>query len=141
MSKSNSAVKVNTVLQYCYHNQKGDLSNKYEVILSNLSDAAVAKLAAIGIEAKTREERPDWGQYISVKSNYPISITDQEGQEIDPSIKIGNGTKAIALVDSYEWSFKKKSGISPSVNGIVVTELVEFETKESILLNSKEEAV
>lgn len=121
-------VKVRATLQYCYHNRKADLSNKFEVTLANLSDAATAKLGEMGIEVKTSEKHPEWGNYIIVRSNYEIPLTDSNGEELGEDVKVGNGSKAEALVDSYEWAYKKKTGVSPSVVGIVVTDLIRYES-------------
>jgi hypothetical protein len=39
---------------------------------------------------------------------------------------IGNGSRVVASVGSYDWEFKGKKGTSPSLKRLVVTDLVEF---------------
>jgi hypothetical protein len=47
-----------------------------------------------------------------------------DGDEITEDI--GNGSKAKALVGSYDWTYKNKKGVSPSLIKLVITDLVEY---------------
>jgi hypothetical protein len=53
---------------------------------------------------------------------------DESGNPV--TALIGNGSRAIATVGSYEWTFKNKTGVSPALRKIVITELVEVARKE-----------
>lgn len=115
------AVKLKATLFWCQHNKVNDMSGKYQIDLCQLSDAAVQALEEMGIEVKEKDEL---GKYITCKSNKPIKVLDTDGDEINEDI--GNGSKAKAVVSCYEWKYKNKKGISPSLKKIVVTEHVEF---------------
>ena len=115
------AVKIKATLFWCQHNRVNDMSGKYQIDLCELSDAAVAALEGIGIDVKQKD---GLGRYITCKSNKPIKVVDTDGDEIDEDI--GNGSKAKAVVSSYEWKYKNKKGVSPSLKKLVVTEHVEF---------------
>ena len=129
------AVKLKATLFWCQHNKINDLSGKYQIILGQLSDAAVEALEEMGINVMEKEEM---GKYITCKSAKPMRVHDVDGDEINEDI--GNGSKAKAVVTSYEWKYKNKKGVSPSLKKIVVTDLVEY-TKGSggaVTLNDDE---
>lgn len=98
-----------------------DLSGKYQVNLCDLSDPAVQALTEMGIEVKEKEGQ---GRYITCKSAKPMKAFDEDGQEIEEDI--GNGSKAKAIISSYEWKYKNKKGVSPSLKKLVITNLVEY---------------
>ena len=57
----------------------------------------------------------------------PVTAVDADGKEIEGSV--GNGSKIRLTVAPYKWSFKGKSGVSPSIIGkLVVTELIKYES-------------
>lgn len=129
------AVKLKATLFWCQHNKINDLSGKYQIILGQLSDAAVEALEEMGINVMEKEEM---GKYITCKSAKPMRVHDVDGDEINEDI--GNGSKAKAVVTSYEWKYKNKKGVSPSLKKIVVTDHVEY-TKGSggaVTLNDDE---
>jgi len=121
-------VKVNCTLHWAFLNKPADMSGKYEVILGNLSDAAVTNLTGAGINVKTREDRPEQGRYIVCRSTHPIVAYDESGGEI--KALVGNGSRATAVVGSYEWAGKTKKGVSPSLRKLVVTNLIEVQRKD-----------
>ena len=98
-----------------------DMSGKYQVNLCNLSDAAVKALEELSISVLNKE---GMGNYITCKSNTPIKAFDLEGEEIKELI--GNGSKAKAVVNPYEWAYKNKKGVSPSLKKLVITDLVVY---------------
>ena len=102
---------------------KNDMSDKYQVDLGNLSDKATMALEEMGIDVKNKEGQ---GNYITVKSANPIKAFDDNGIVIDPNVKVGNGSKAKAALSFYDWTYKAKSGRSPSLIKLMVTELIEF---------------
>lgn len=115
-------------------NKINDLSGKYQVNLCNLSDAAVEALEGMDIEVREKE---GMGKYITCKSAKPMKAYDTDGDEITEDI--GNGSKSKAIISSYEWKYKNKKGVSPSLKKLVITELVEYgEGKGGSSLNDDE---
>ncbi len=96
-----------------------DMSGKYQVDLTQLSDGAVNALEAQGITPLYKEDR---GNYITCKSSRPIYAFGADGESLR-GIAIGNGSEAVAIVKPYEWTFKGKVGVSPSLEKLVITAL------------------
>lgn len=104
-----------------------DLSNKYQVDLCNLSDAAVDKLQSVGLAIHSDpEKKAEQGNYVTAKSAYPIEAVNTAGDKLD-GIEVGNGSKARAVVRPYDWNFKGKQGTSLGILKLVVDDLVIFE--------------
>ena len=120
-------VAIHTTLYWASLNNKNDLSGKYQVDLGNLSDAAVMALEGIGIDVKNK---PDLGNYISCKSTTPIKAVDEQGIALNPETLVGNGSKA--AVSFYDWTHMNKSGRSPSLVKLMVTDLVEYGNSANI---------
>ena len=100
---------------------------QYTINLSNLSDKAVTALKELGIKVLNNpEKREAEGNYITCKSNYKIDAFDQDGELVDGSKKIANGSKATAIVSSYEWEYRGKKGVSPSLKKLTITNLIEY---------------
>lgn len=116
------AVKVKADIMWAYLNKPNELSGKYQVDLCNLSDKAAKALEEMGLEIKQKEGK---GNYITCKSTRPIVAFDDGGSAIDGGI-LGNGSKAVALVGSYEWAYQRKKGVSPALRKLVITELVQY---------------
>lgn len=116
------AVKVKAEIMWAFLNKPNEMSGKFQVDLCNLSDKAVGALEEMGIEVKTKEGK---GAYITCKSKRPIIAYDDGGTVLEGDI-LGNGSKAAAVVEPYEWAFKGKKGISPSLKKMVITELVPY---------------
>jgi hypothetical protein len=124
MQKEIKPLKIKAEIMWAYLNERNELSNAYQVDLCNLSKAAVDALADLGIEAKHKEDK---GFYITGKSkNFPIEALRTDGSRIPESTKVGNGSKATVVVAPYEWKFKNKKGVSPSIKKLVINELVEY---------------
>ena len=127
-------VKVKCKIFWCFHNKPAAMSGKYESVLTNLSQDAVKVLQDDEITVRTREDRPEWGSYIVVKSKLPLNVEDSEGNKIDKPI--GNGSEGIAVLGSYKWSYgQNKDKKSPSLNLLVVTDLKEYETMAEFVKN------
>jgi hypothetical protein len=101
------------------------MSGKFQCDLANLSDKAVQALEAIGLEPRKREDKPEKGWFLTVKSNYAIQPYDKEGNEIKDTV--GNGSKAVALIKPYSWTWKNKNGVSASLAKIVITDLIKYD--------------
>ena len=125
MAKEAKFVRLAATIEWAFLNRPNEMSGKYEFDACNLAPKAVEALESIGIEVKVSEKRPEKGQYIKCRSSRPIKVIDQEGDPVDPET-VGNGTKAILVIGSYDWKFKGKKGTSPTCRKFVITELVEF---------------
>ena len=116
------AVKVKAEIMWAFLNKPNEMSGKFQVDLCNLSDKAVGALEEMGIEVKTKEGKC---AYVTCKSTRPIAAYDDGGSLLEGDI-LGNGSKAAAIITPYEWSFKGKKGVSPSLRKMVITELVPY---------------
>jgi hypothetical protein len=117
-------VKLNAEIKWAFFDKVSEMSGKYQVDLTNLSDSAVKALEAMGVSVRQREDKPENGWYVTVKSNNPIKPVDEKGNHI--TAIVANGSKATALVSAYQWTWKNKSGVSPSLMKIVITDLKEY---------------
>ena len=123
----NKRVKMKCDIYWAQLSKKNEMSDAYQVNLCNLSDAAVKALEDMGVSVQENaEKKPEMGKYITCKSQKPIKAYDEDGQEIDSDVAIGNGSKAKVMVSAYEWSYKNKKGISPSLAKLVITDLIEY---------------
>lgn len=118
-------VKIQAEVQWAFFDKVNDMSGKFQCDLANLSDAAVKALESIGLAPRKREDKPEKGWFLTVKSNYAIQPYDNNGAEIKDIV--GNGSKAIALIKPYSWKWKNKEGVSASLAKIVITDLVKYE--------------
>jgi hypothetical protein len=118
-------VKIKATVYWASLNRKNELADAYIVDLCNLSDKAVAALEDMGISVQENaEKKPEQGRYITCKSQRPIKAFDTDGDEINEDV--GNGSKAVCMIGAYQWSFKAKKGVSPSLAKLVITDLVTY---------------
>lgn len=115
-------VPVAATLYWPFMHRVNDMSGKYQVDLAQLSDKAVTALEMAGLSVSNKGD--DRGNYITVKSTYPIE-PEFKGDKVDSAI-IGNGTKATVAVGSYDWEFRGKKGRSPSIKKMLITEVVTY---------------
>jgi len=109
-------------LYWVERNKLNKFSNKYQVQLGNLSDKAVEAIEEMGIAPSNKGD--DRGFFITMKSNNPMRLTDENGVEIPEDVLIANGSEAIAVVGYYDWSVG--TGRSPSMIKMKVTNLIEY---------------
>jgi len=117
-------VKIQAEVQWAFFDRVNEMSGKFQCDLANLSDVAVKALEEIGLAPRKREDKPEKGWFLTVKSNYAIQPYDKAGNEVKDTV--GNGSKAIALIKPYEWKWKNKNGVSASLAKIVITDLVKY---------------
>ena len=115
------AVKVKADIMWAYLDKVNDMSGKFQVDLCNLSDKAADALQDIGLEVKFKDGK---GKYITCKSTRPIHVYDDGGSQIEA--QVGNGSKGVALVGTYSWSYQKKQGTSPALKRLVITDMLEY---------------
>ena len=106
------------------------MSGKYQVDFGKLDKATVKQLKGIGIDVKKdapKEDKPDRGMYITGKSNYPIKVVFKQGVEVVGSDAIGNTTTVNAKINSYDWTFKGKSGVGVGLSKVQIVTLSKYE--------------
>lgn len=103
--------------------KENEMSGKFQVDISNLSDNAVRALEDMGIEVKNKGD--DRGFFVSCKSKHPIRAYDTSGNELK-DVLVGNGSDVTCTISAYDWTFKNKKGRSPSLIKLVVTNLISF---------------
>lgn len=129
MQENIKPLKIKATVMWAFLDQRNEMSGAYQVDLCDLSKAAVQALTDMGIDVKHKDER---GYYITAKSkNYAIEALTPDGGRIPEGVKIGNGSKATAIVSAYSWTFKNKKGVSPSVKKLVITDLIKYIGKSS----------
>tara|TARA_R110002126_G_scaffold52711_3_gene143080 strand:- start:963 stop:1385 length:423 start_codon:yes stop_codon:yes gene_type:complete len=126
MTNEKKKLKIKCDIYWAQLNKMNEMSGAYQVNLCNLSDAAAEALEEMGLSVnQDSEKKADMGKYITCKSkNKPMKAFDVDGDEITEDI--GNGSKAKALVSTYDWTYKNKKGVSASLIKLVVTDLVEY---------------
>ena len=116
------------------------LSGKYQVDLSNLSKDAVKTLMEMGINVKNDSKKPDQGFFVTAKSKlYPITAVDDTGNII--KAKIANGSKAVALIKPYAYTFQGKKGVGVGVSKLIIKQLIEYRPEGVNLADLEEEAL
>lgn len=119
--------KLKATMMWSNLHHVNEMSGKYQVDLSNLSAKAIEELAKDGITASESHKAGDErGVYITCKSTYPILAYYEDGSEVPSNIQIGNGSLAVATIKPYEWNFKGKTGVSPTIVRLTVTKLIEY---------------
>lgn len=116
-------VKIKADIMWAFLDRKNDMSGKYQVDLCNLTDPAVQALESMGLAVRFKDGK---GNFITCKSNNTIIPHGKDGDTLE-GVAIGNGSKAVALVGAYEWSWKNKQGVSPSLKKLVIEEIVSYE--------------
>ena len=131
----NDLLTIKGTVFWAFLDTRNQMSGDYQVDIGQLSDAAVKALEGMGIEVKHKDQM---GYFITCKSkNFPIVPIDSDGDTIE-GIKVGNGSKCVAVLDTYEWEFKKKKGVSPSLKKLKITELIKYEAEDAIDVDEDE---
>lgn len=130
-------IKLKAEVMWANLDVRNEMSGKYQVDLCNLSPAAAQALRDMGIDVKSKEDK---GDFITCKSNNPIRAYDTSGNELD-GVMVGNGSKAIAVIGSYTWTFKNKEGVSPSLKKLVISELVQYEDSDIVSVDDDDDVL
>lgn len=118
-------VKLKADVYWAKLTRKNEMADAYTLDLCNLSDKAVAALEDMGISVlENQDKKPEQGKYITCKSQRPIKAFDEDNNEIEDDV--GNGSKAVCMIDTYNWTYKNKKGVSPSLVKLVITDLVSY---------------
>lgn len=129
MADNQKPVKFRATAMWANLSEVNEMSGKYQIDLIKLSPAAVKALEGLGLEVRKGEgKKEDYGFFITCKSTKPIRLYDADGEEVHT--KLGNGSEVVAVVGSYEWSWKNKKGVSAALKKLTVTNLVVYEAGE-----------
>jgi hypothetical protein len=124
-------VTIKATVMWCNHNKINEMSSKYQLELTNLSDNAVKALEGIGLEVRKREDKPEKGFYITCKSVRQMDkIFDKTGASLI-DVAIGNGSTGTAVVGTYDWAFKNKKGLSASLIKMTIDNLVAYDAEDT----------
>jgi hypothetical protein len=124
-------VTVKATVMWCNHNKLNEMSNKFQLELTNLSENAVKALESLGMEVRKREDKPEKGFYITCKSVRQMDkIFDKTGASLI-DVAIGNGSSGTAVVGTYEWAFKNKKGLSASLIKMTIDNLVAYDAEDA----------
>lgn len=121
MDKS-QPITLKGTLYWVERNKLNKFSDKYQIVLGNLSEKAVAALDDMGIAAANKGDEKDY--FITMKSKNPMRVTDDQGVEYDSDVMIANGSEAVCVVGYYDWSVG--TGRSPSMIKCKVTKMIEY---------------
>ena len=128
--EARKSVKVKAKVMWSFHNKPNDLSEKYQIDLCDLSDAAVKVLEEeLNLEVKNNPEKPEHGNYVVCKSIMPLKVLDSDGNSLQ-DVAIGNGSTGVAFLTSYDWtskSNKQKNGTSATLKKMIIDNLVIYE--------------
>lgn len=144
------AVLKNVTLYWANLVEPNEMSGKRQVNVGNLTDEHISILTGeLGIDSNqirepkqfSEKDDPDGtkqraadeqGRFIVLKSGRPVKVVTGSKKELnDEQIKkIGNGSVANVQVNSYEWDFKGKSGVSGGLQGIQLIKLIEYAGKD-----------
>lgn len=116
------------VLYWANVHTPNDMSGKFQVDLTNLSDERINWLEDQGINVRTKENLPEMGTFITAKSQYPILTVDTSGKIMEDLL--GNGTVADIIFDTYSGKNKFGTYAGVSVKKVVVKSLVPYASKE-----------
>jgi len=103
--------------------EKNEMSDKYQVDVSQLSEEQVDRLEELGISVKNKGD--DRGYFVTAKSSkFAPRVEDADGfQMTDP---VGNGSKVTFIIKPYDYNFKGKTGVGVGLSKARVDELVVF---------------
>ena len=119
------AVLKNVNIMWADTKEVNDMTDKYQVDCTHLTDEQIAQLEKDGLEIKECDKEGDKnrGKYITARSNYPIRVVDNAKRELD--VNLGNGTIANVAYNAYPWTFKGKKGVGMGCQALQVLKLVE----------------
>jgi hypothetical protein len=131
-------VTVNAEIMWASLQEVNRMSGKFQVDLCQLSNAAVEALEMMGLSVRNKEGQ---GDFVTVKSKYPIRIYDTDSKEIT-GVLVGNGSKGKAVLSYYDWkSPAGQAGRSPEMYKLVVTDLIPYGNKEEYVEVDMDEAL
>ena len=122
--KDRQAVVTGVLVWPCL-TKPAEMSGKHEVVVTQLSDSDAKTLAALGLETRTRPDKPDYGSYITPKSGRPPLVVDwnKNALPVERVESIGNGTKAKVAIRAFDYDYNGKKGTGAGLQAVQVLEL------------------
>ncbi len=131
---------VTGIAQWANLAKPNDLSEKYQIDVCHLSEADVKQLEKQGVtnvheETSRADDKEPRGHYITMRSNAvsktgkilpPPDVVDAKKKPLPRDVWVGNGSKVNVVYDTFDWTYKKKAGISAGLRIVQVIELVEY---------------
>ncbi len=126
--QNHNSLKIEATAFWFSFLEKNEMSDKYQVDISELSEAQVDRLEGMGVNVKNKGD--DRGYFVTAKaSKYPPRVDDVDGFTMkDP---VGNGSKCTFIVRPYDYNFRGKSGVALGISKARVNELVRFESADT----------
>ena len=121
-----SKITIKGSVQWANLEVRNEMSDKFQVDLCGLSDKAVEAIEEQGMTVHYKEDDKQKGSFITCKSNRPIPVSDADGAVVDGRV-VGNGSLFIATINPYDWQFKGKAGVSPSLSKLIITDLALYD--------------
>lgn len=121
-----TSVVVSGVAYWAHIHEPSKTSGAYQVDVTHLSDSDASKLTELGVLVKEDEDKPEYGRYITARSQFSVPVVDSKLKQIPADVLVGNGSLIKVSIKPYEWTFKGKKGISPGLAAMQILELVSF---------------
>lgn len=118
---------INGRAMWAFLTKPNEMSGKYQMDITNLDPQSVGLLEGAGIEVKVgKEDKADYGHYVTAKSSTPVSAYDVNKNELPVTTLIGNGSQVSASINVFDWEFKGKKGKGVGLQAVKVVELVPY---------------
>jgi len=105
--------------------EKNEMSDKYQVDISELTEDHVERLEGMGVSVKNKGDSR--GYFVTAKSSkWAPHVEDTEGFKMTEPV--GNGSKCTFIVKPFDYNFKGKTGVSLGLSKARVNDLVRFES-------------
>jgi|TARA_B110000908_G_C10062064_1_gene361098 hypothetical protein len=128
MQNTNQAIKIQAVAYWFSFLEKNEMSDKYQVDVSQLSETQVDRLEGLGINVKNKGD--DRGYFVTAKStNRAPRVEDTEGFALTEPV--GNGSKVTFIIKPYDYNFKGKTGVGVGLSKARVDDLVVFNKEDA----------
>ncbi len=99
------------------------MSDKYQVDICNLSKQDCKTIEGLGISVRVGEgDKADKGSFITAKTKLVPKVVDSAKNAWPENMQIGNGSVVKCSISPYEWRYQKKSGVSASLNSIMIVD-------------------
>ena len=129
----------------CVHSPN-QLSNKYQIDICQLDKKDIKTLEDRGVTVKNGSgDKAGKGSYVTAKTVRPPKIMDAAKNAWPSTIMIGNGSTVKCSVTPFEWVFQKKSGVSVSLNAVMVLDFkdsgmssVDLDSEDGFVLDDLE---
>ena len=127
MAQANESVVLKDVeLMWAHFDETDNMSGKYQVDMVNLTPEHIKLVTSLGLEVKTKDNKPEKGSFITARSTKPIMALDAEGNLL--KAKVANGSRANTLLSYYTYPRPTGGlGYAPSIKKIKVIDLKQYD--------------